>query len=832
MAKKEVIQDRSKKVELGLDTLMSDRFGRYSKYIIQERALPDGRDGLKPVQRRILYAMWEDGNTFDKPTRKSAKAVGYIIGYYHPHGDSSVYDAIVRMSQDFKMNIPLIDMQGNNGSIDNDPAAAMRYTESRLAKIAKELLADIDKECVNFTNNYDDTMVEPTVLPLRFPLLLVNGSTGIASGYATNIAPHNLNEVIDATIYRLHHPGSSVEELMEYIKGPDFPTGGIVQGIDSIKEVFKTGRGKVVLRSRCTINETRSIKQIIVTEIPYEVVKIDLVKKIDEIKINGDIDGILEVRDESGKDGLRIVIDIKKEQDPELILNYLYKNTDLQVNYNYNMIAIIDHRPVLMDLTKALDAFIAFRKETVLRRTKYLLDKKSARLHIIEGLIKAISILDDVIEIIRRSNDKADAKRRLMEAYLFTEAQAEAIVNLRLYRLSNTDITILKQEYATITKEILELRSIIDSDTVLINLIATDLKEIKDNYPMPRKTTIERDIEDINIDKEAMIINEPCVISVSKTGYIKRMSLRSYNANPDQLPGFKEGDELVGYKEVEMLDTLLLFTDKGNYAYIPVYTIDETRFKDIGKHFTSIVRSEVEEKIVKAMIVKNFASYVYVTMVSKDGMIKKTPIKDFKVQRYSKVMKAMSLADDDQVVDVTMTLAHDDIIVLSKAGYYNRYSSDVISDSSPRSKGIKAIGLRDDEVVSVISISDDSDDLLVITESGQMKRIHTSELELTSRATKGSRVAKLMRSKQIYDKKAMLVRSFDELIIYDGERKKLPVSNIPIMAKEATYSSPLDLNEGFFVLLSKDTGIIELPIIDMPSDIQEHKVEEIGLFER
>ena len=830
MAKKEII-DRSKTLEIGLDELMSDRFGRYSKYIIQERALPDGRDGLKPVQRRILYAMWEDGNTYDKKTRKSAKAVGYIIGFYHPHGNTSVYDAIVRLSQDFKMNIPLIEMQGNNGSIDDDPPAAMRYTEVRLSKITNELLRDIDKECVNFTNNYDDTMVEPTVLPLSFPLLLVNGSTGIASGYATNIAPHNLTEVVDATIHRLYHPDSSIDDLMQYIKGPDFPTGGIVQGKENIGEVFKTGKGKVVLRSKCEVVETKSLKQIVVTEIPYEVVKTNLVKKIDEVRLDNAIDGIADVRDESGKEGLKIVIDIKKEADAELILNYLYKNTDLQINYNYNMIAIVDHRPVLMDLAMALDTFIAFRKETILKRSRYLLKKKQERMHIIEGLMKAISILDDVIEIIRRSNDKADAKKRLIEAYLFSEAQAEAIVNLRLYRLTNTDIQVLRREFTELTKETGELKAIISSDVLLTDVIVNDLKKIKETYPIERRTKIEDEISEINIDKEAMIINEACVISVSKDGYLKRMSLRSYNANPDQLPYFKEGDSLIGIKEVETHDVLLLFTKKGNYAYIPVYTLQEVKFKDLGVHFTSYVKAD-DDTLIAAIVVKRFDTHAYVTLLSKNGLIKKTLIGDLKVQRYSKVLKVMNIAEDDMIVDVKVTLAHDDIIVVTKDGFYNRYSSDVIAASLPKAKGIKAIALKDDEAQSLVSVSDDLDNVLVITEEGQMKRIKLNELAMTSRATKGSRVAKALRSRSIKIKRAMAISSIDHLVIFDGERKVIAASAIAIMSKDATYSSPIEINSPFFIISSKDSGIPIVPYIEMPKEMIEEKteIEQLDLF--
>ncbi|MBQ1478099.1 MAG: DNA topoisomerase 4 subunit A, partial [Erysipelotrichaceae bacterium] len=488
MAKKknEIIENN---IDAALDDIVSDRFGRYSKYIIQERALPDARDGLKPVQRRILYSMYIDGNTVEKPHRKSAKTVGSVMGSFHPHGDSSIYEAMVRMSQDWKVNLPLVDMHGNNGSIDNDPPAAMRYTEARLSQNAAFLLDDIDKETVPMTNNYDDTALEPTVLPLRYPLLLVNGSTGIASGYATNIAPHNLNEVVRASIYRLHHPECSLGELMEFIKGPDFPTGGIVQGKKNIEEIFSTGKGKVILRSRCSIEETRTNTQIIVTEIPYEVVKSDLVKAISNLYLAKDIEGITDIRDESGRNGLRIVIDLKKDANAKAILNYLYKNTDLQINYSYNMIAIVDHRPKLMSLMDALDAFLDHRRQTVLNRSVYLLNKKKARLHIVQGLIKAVSILDSVIEIIRRSEDKKDAKEKLCEAFLFTDEQAEAIVNLRLYRLSNTDITQLKMEFAELTKDISYLESLINSKEVMDSLLTKELEEVNKTIVTPRKTT-------------------------------------------------------------------------------------------------------------------------------------------------------------------------------------------------------------------------------------------------------------------------------------------------------------------------------------------------------
>ena len=826
--KKTPIQE--KHIEYSLDELMSDRFGRYSKYIIQERALPDARDGLKPVQRRILYAMHEDGNTFEKPHRKSAKAVGYIIGYYHPHGDSSVYDAIVRLSQDWKMNVPLIDMQGNNGSIDDDPPAAMRYTEARLAKVCDTLLADIDKDAVEFTNNYDDSLLEPTVLPTRFPLLLVNGSTGIASGYATNIAPHNLNEVIDATIYRLSHPDSTIEELFEFVKGPDFPTGGIVQGKENLLNIFKTGKGKVVVRSKCEIVKGRLGNEIVIQEIPYEVTKSEMVKKIDEIRINKDIEGISDVRDESGRDGLKIVIELKKDADANLILNYLYKNTDLQINYNYNMIAIVNHRPTLMSLSDCLDAFIEHRQEVVIRRTKYLLDKKKDRLHIIEGLIKALSIIDDIIELIRMSKDKADAKKRLIEAFLFSEAQAEAIVSLRLYRLSNTDVKVLKDEYAELLKDINYLNTILSSKEVLISVISKELKEVKEIYGVPRRTVIEDEIEEINIDRISMIPNEACMVSVSKDGYIKRVSLRSYNASDAKLPGFKEKDVIIAYGEAETLDTLLLFTNKGNYAYIPLYEVEEAKWKDLGKHFSTYAKSEGEEKIVSALIVKDFNSYAFITTVSKNGLIKKTPLSDFKLQRYSKVVMAMNLAKDDELVKALITYEGEEVIVTTVHGYYNRYSLAVVSPTSLKSKGIIAISCKGDEVSGFITYDDDKDYLLLINNFNQMKRLKISDIPYTNRATKGKLLFKPLKTKKTLLSKVLKVRSLDDLLIYDEDTLTLSSKDIAIMGMDATFSEPLKLKDINFIINESDT-LSKAKIVDFPKEDKEEVYEQLNIFD-
>jgi len=831
MAKKKEIVFNN--INQTLDDIMSDRFGRYSKYIIQERALPDARDGLKPVQRRILYAMDFDGNTFEKPHRKSAKTVGLVIGTFHPHGDSSVYEAMVRMSQDWKCNLPLVDMHGNNGSIDDDPPAAMRYTEARLSKNASLLLEDIDKETVIMTNNYDDTEVEPTVLPNRFPLLLVNGATGIASGYATNMAPHNLNEVVNATIYRIKHPTCPLDALMRFVQGPDFPTGGIVQGKEFIRDVFKTGKGKVILRSKCEITDSKTNPQIVVTEIPYEVVKSSLVKKISDISLNKDIEGIADVRDESGRNGLKIVIDIKKECDPKLILNYLYKNTDLQINYNYNNIAIVNHRPMLMSLSDCIDTFIEHRKEVVLNRSKYLKAKKEERLHIIEGLIKAISILDAIIETIRKSKDKKDAKDNLIKAFLFTEAQAEAIVNLRLYRLSSTDIKELKSELATLTKEISELKAIIKSNEVLESVLIKELEEVNEQIVTPRKTVIEDEVEEIVIDKIAMVPNEECYISLSRDGYLKRFSLRAYSANEGQVPFTKENDELIGIKHVETLDTLLIFTTKGNYAYLPVYRIDECKFKDIGKHVSEYVKMEGQEKVVGAILVKNFETFAFVLTVTKHGMIKKTSIPRFDVLRSSKALSCMKLKKDDELVAASLCYEDDDILLVSSNGYYNYYSSSILQDLAPKAMGVGAISVKNDEVVGISINHHDSSETFISTNRCGMKRIHFDDLEMTSRNTKGNRLFKQTKSNPHEITIVKEVNSYTNLIIDDGEIWEMAISEVPFMDTESTFSNPCDIKYPYSIIKDDMSDIIEAQIVDIPEGyyVTDEESEQTNLFD-
>ena len=806
-----------------LEEIMGERFGRYSKYIIQERALPDARDGLKPVQRRILYAMFHDGNTFDHQHRKSAKTVGLVIGNYHPHGDSSVYDAMVRMSQDWKIRMPLIDMHGNNGSIDDDPAAAMRYTEARLAKIAGTLLEDIDKDTVLFAPNFDDTENEPTVLPARFPVLLVNGATGIAAGYATNIPPHNLSEVIDAAIYRMQRPKCSLEELMEILPGPDFPTGGIVMGKKGIVDAFTTGKGRVVIRARTEIVTGKTCNQIIIREIPYEVIKSSMVRKMDDIRLSREIEGIMDIRDETDRTGLRIVIDVKKDADPNVILNYFYKNTDLQIYYSYNMVSIVNKRPVQMGLIGMLDAFIAHREEVVLRRSRYLYNKMEERCHILEGLMKAVSIMDEVIAVIRQSKDKGDAKRNLTESFGFSETQAEAIVTLRLYRLTSTDIVALREEFAQLVNEMEMLKTILESETVLKSVLIKELREIKKEYADPRRSEIQAEVEEIVIDKTAMIPNERVMITASRDGYVKRVSLRSYGASDNAMTGLKEGDVLVGQLEVDTLDTLLLFTSKGNYAHLPVYQIDEAKWKDVGSHLNKYVSIDGDDKIINAIVVKNFSSYAWIVTVSRRGQVKKTPISQWQVQRNNKMMTAMNLKKDDEMMRAFVVYAHEDLIMISRSGWISRYSSDLVPANGTKSQGVKALNLaKDDTLAAACSYSDERQSLWVLSDKGNMKRIKMSDINVTGRPVKGEIVVKRLKTNPYHIAYCQCVQPYDSLMLMDPQLQILQAKDVPMMSREATFSTPLGLKKDWGLI----KGIEEVRIVDHPVGEDEIPFED------
>lgn len=728
---------------------MGERFGRYSKYIIQERALPDIRDGLKPVQRRILYSMNKDGNTFDKGYRKSAKSVGNIMGNFHPHGDFSIYDAMVRMSQDWKNREILVEMHGNNGSMDGDPPAAMRYTEARLSEIASYLLADIEKKTVPFAWNFDDTEKEPTVLPAAFPNLLVNGATGISAGYATDIPPHNLAEVIDAVVYMIDHPTAKLEKLMEFLPGPDFPTGAIIQGADEIKKAYETGKGRVVVRSRCDIEQLKGgKKQIIVTEIPYEVNKAVLVKKIDDVRVNNKLPGIAEVRDESDRTGLRIAIELKKDSDEQTILNYLYKYTDLQINYNFNMVAIDNFTPRQVGLQKILSSYIAHRREIIIARSKFDKDKAEKRLHIVEGLIRVISILDEVIALIRASENKSDAKQNLKISYDFSEEQAEAIVTLQLYRLTNTDIVTLENEEAALREQIQTLAAIIGDERTMFNLMKKELREVKKQFGNPRLSELQVQAETIEIDTASLIVEEETFVSVTKAGYIKRTSPRSFNASTLEEMGKRDDDQLIFLQNAKTTQHLLLFTNLGNVIYRPVHELTDIRWKDIGEHLSqTLMNFDTNEEVIFAELVENFDEGTYFA-VTKFGQIKRVERKEFAPWRTykSKSTKYAKLKDDEDVVITVSPVVLDDIMLITEKGYALRFNIEEVPVIGAKAAGVKAVNLKDDDVVVAAFISNTSS-IYLLTQRGSLKRMATEEIPVTSRAKRGLQVLRELKAK-------------------------------------------------------------------------------------
>jgi topoisomerase-4 subunit A len=830
MAKKNKVEDQTKYRPELLEDIMGQCFGRYAKYIIQERALPDARDGLKPVQRRILYAMYHDGNTFDHAYRKSAKTVGLVIGNYHPHGDSSVYEAMVRMSQDWKVRLPLIDIHGNNGSIDDDPAAAMRYTEARLAKVTEVMESDLDKDTVEMAPNFDDTENEPTVLPVPFPVMLVNGAEGIAAGYATNMPPHNLAECVDASVYRLQNPACSLNEIMEIIPGPDFPTGGLIMGSKGIRDAFETGKGRITVRAKADIIDDRTCQQIVITEIPFGVIKKDMVKKMDEIRLSKDIDGILDVRDESDRTGMRIVIDVKKESDAKMILDYFYKNTDLQIYYSYNNVAIIDKRPVQVGLLDLLDAFLDFRKEVVLRRSKYELDKMEARCHIIEGLMKAVSILDDVIKTIRASKDKADSKNNLMKKFGFDEPQAEAIVSMRLYRLSNTDITQLRDEFALLVNNIEETKAILENPNVLNSVIVKELREVKKEYGDARRTVISEEAAEINIDKAQMVTNERVMVTVSRDGYVKRVSLRSFNSS-DRLTGLKQGDVLIGAIECDTVDTLLLFTSRGNYASLPVWQIDEAKWKDIGMHLNKVIRIDGEDKIRNAVLIKDFNTYAWIVTVSSAGQIKKTPVDQWMVAKNNRVTAAMNIPANAELICAYLLYQGQQIMMVSKDGYAYRFSAEEIPATGVKSKGVKAMNLgKGDKIGYSCPLNETDGAILYVTDQGAMKRVHLDEIVTGSRPVKGNLICKHVKSNPSVLVYAKAVQSGEEIEFFDTELQEVKVSDIPLKPRETGFSNPIVLQAGWDIT----KGIDECRIIDKPEgvDNEVHEdVEKLSLFD-
>ena len=729
---------------------MGERFGRYSKYIIQDRALPDIRDGLKPVQRRILYSMNKDGNTFDKSYRKSAKSVGNIMGNFHPHGDSSIYDAMVRMSQDWKNREILVEMHGNNGSMDGDPPAAMRYTEARLSEIAGYLLQDIEKKTVPFAWNFDDTEKEPTVLPAAFPNLLVNGSTGISAGYATDIPPHNLAEVIEATVYMIDHPTAKVDKLMEFLPGPDFPTGAIIQGRDEIKKAYETGKGRVVVRSKTEIEKLKGGKeQIVITEIPYEINKANLVKKIDEVRVNNKVAGIAEVRDESDRDGLRIAIELKKDANTDLVLNYLLKYTDLQINYNFNMVAIDNFTPRQVGIVPILSSYIAHRREVILARSRFDKEKAEKRLHIVEGLIRVISILDEVIALIRASENKADAKENLKVSYEFTEEQAEAIVTLQLYRLTNTDVVVLQEEEAELREKIAMLAAVIGDERTLYNLMKKELREVKKKFATPRLSSLEDTAKVIEIDTVSLIAEEETYVSVTKAGYIKRTSPRSFAASTLEEIGKREDDRLIFTQVAKTTQHLLMFTTLGNVIYRPIHELADIRWKDIGEHLSqTITNFETNEEILYAEVVDQFDDATTYFAATRLGQIKRVERKEFTPWRTykSKSVKYAKLKDDSDQIVAVAPIKLDDVLLISKNGYALRFNIEEVPVVGAKAAGVKAMNLKADDEIQVAFICNTSS-FYLLTQRGSLKRVSTEEIPATSRAKRGLQVLRELKNK-------------------------------------------------------------------------------------
>lgn len=802
-----------------LEQLMGDRFGRYSKAIIQERALPDIRDGLKPVQRRILFAMNKDGNTYDKGFRKSAKSVGNVMGNYHPHGDSSIYEALVRMSQDWKLREPLIEMHGNNGSMDGDPPAAMRYTEARLSKIAGLMLRDIDKDTVDMTLNFDDTEKEPTVLPARIPNLLVNGATGISAGYATEIPPHNLSEVIDALTYLMKHPDASLDDLMKIIPGPDFPTGGIIQGVDGIRKAYAKGRGRIVVRAKTSIENLRGGRQQInVTEIPYEVNKAQLVKRIDDLRINKKVEGLAEVRDETDRTGLRIAIELKRKADAQGILNYLFKNTDLQINYNFNMVAIEDQRPQRVGLKEFLRAYLAFQQEIITRRTRFELNKAAKRLHIVEGLIKALSILDQVIHTIRSSKNRANAKQNLIDQYQFTDDQAEAIVTLQLYRLTNTDVTDLQKEHHKLDSKIKEFHHILDDSKELNRVLKNELLDVKKEFGNPRRTKIEQHVAKLIVAREVTVADEQVVVLVSHAGYIKRSSLRSFNASPIDDNGLREDDYPIMIKQSSTLNHLFLFTNKGNLIYRPIHELSDVRWKDMGEHLSQTVGLADNEVIIKAFTFNKLDMPGSFIMATSDGQVKQTKMIDYAPgSRYkthaSKYIKLKS--KNAEVINVCYyepdSNAKQSLLLTSRQAYALRFDVAEVPTTGVRTGGVRGINLKDDDQLSSMNLVKEGQHLAVITQRGSFKVMKVSDIELGSRARRGNLI--LRRLKRNPHEVAAAI-AFDAN--YDGNveviTRRPQIVEIPVSEHHVSLAQ----SNGMFVIDVDSQGepcAIRLPLI-------------------
>ena len=732
-------------VDIDIEKRMKEAFIDYSMSVIISRALPDVRDGLKPVHRRILYAMFEEHLTSDKPFFKSATTVGNVIGRYHPHGDASAYDALVRMAQDFSLRYPLVDGHGNFGSIDGDPPAAYRYTEARMSKISNELMADIDKNTVDFVPNFDEKRKEPVVLPTRIPTLLVNGCSGIAVGMATNIPSHNLREVINAAVAQIDNPDITVDELMEYIKGPDFPTSATIMGKNGIRSAYETGRGRIVIRAKAEIIENSNDRySIVITEIPYQVNKTVLVKSIADLVKDKRIEGISDIRDLSSKrDGIKILIDLKRDANPQVVLNHLYKFTRLQDSFSINMLAIEDGRPKVLTLKEILSNYIAFQQEIVTRRTKFDLDKALARMHILEGLRIALANIDEVINVIRNSYD--DAKERLMEKFGFSDVQAQSVLDMRLVQLQKLNGEKIDEEFHELEAKVEEFKLILSDEGKLNELIKEEITAIAEKYGDDRRTSIEAAIDDV--DYEDLIAEEQVVITLTHFGYVKRLTTDTYKSQRRGGKGIsalstREEDFVKNIFTCSTHDYLLFFTSLGRMYKIKAYRIPEASRQAKGTAIVNILPLMKDEKVTTIIPLKEFEEGKYLTMVTKKGLVKKTDLMEYDTARKGGLY-AISINEDDELMNVALTDGSHEVFIATKNGKSIRFKETDVRAMGRTAHGVRGIDLGDDDSVVGCEVVNSESDMLIVTEKGYGKITDINEYKVQSRAGKGVKTYKI-----------------------------------------------------------------------------------------
>lgn len=732
-------------VPVTIEDEMKGSYIDYAMSVIVARALPDVRDGLKPVHRRVLYGMYELGLFHNRPFKKSARIVGEVLGKYHPHGDAAVYDTMVRMVQDFSLRYPLVEGQGNFGSIDGDSPAAMRYTEARLARIAEEMLRDLDKNTVDFVPNFDDSLQEPTVLPSYIPNLLINGASGIAVGMATNIPPHNLNEIVDGLVALIKDPEISDEKLMKYVTAPDFPTGGIIYGYEGVKEAYKTGRGKIIIRAKANIETLKSGKEnIIITELPYQVNKANLIEKIAELVREGKIDDISDIRDESDRDGLRVVIELKRDAQPEVVLNQLYKHTNMQVTFGVIMLALVNGIPAVLTLKQMMQHFIDHRHEVLVRRTKFDLDAAERRAHILEGYKIALDNIDEIVQLIKKSKDVETAKNGLMKRFKLSEIQAKAILDMRLQRLTGLERKKIEEEYKETIKLIEKLRFILANKAKRMQIISEELIELKEKYGDERRTMVIKDYSEFSI--EDIIAEEDVVITISHNGYIKRFPVSGYRRQSRGGKGVtaaatREDDFIEHMFIASTHNYILLFTDQGKCHWLKVYEIPEGGRATRGRSILNLVQLDKGDSIRAYVSVRDFDSNRFVVMVTEKGLIKKTRLDAFSNPRKTGII-AINLNEGDRLIDAKISDGADDIIIGTREGMAIRFNEQEVRDMGRNATGVKAITLeKNDKVVGMV-VSKRKSTILVVTENGYGKRTEIDEYRITRRGGKGVRTLK------------------------------------------------------------------------------------------